>query len=118
MHRATVTSGGKTQNARLVVAKDAIGLRLPQTIAAGHATLVVEYDASFERQNEEGLIKVREQDDWYIATNFEPHYARRVVPCIDELRAKAPWKLTLEVPVGMAAFGNAPRSRKRRCQVS
>jgi alanyl aminopeptidase len=108
VHRATVTSAGKTVTARIVVAKDAIGLRVPQTIPAGRASLVVEYDASFERQSEEGLMKIREQEDWYIATNFEPHYARRVVPCIDELRAKAPWKLTLEVPIGLAAFGNAP----------
>ena len=95
VHRATVTSAGKTLTARIIIAKDAIGLRLPQTISAGRASLVVEYDGSFERQSEEGLMKIREQDDWYIATNFEPHYARRVVPCIDELRAKAPWKLTL-----------------------
>jgi alanyl aminopeptidase len=108
VHRATITSAGKTLTARVIVAKDAIGLRLPQTIAPGRANVVLEYDASFERQAQQGLMKIREQDDWYIATDFEPSSARRVVPCIDELRAKAPWKLTLEVPVGMAAFGNAP----------
>jgi alanyl aminopeptidase len=108
VHRASVTLGGKTQTARVIVGKDVIGLRLPQSIPAGRASVVVEYDGSFERQVQQGLMKIREQDDWYIATDFEPSSARRVVPCIDELGAKAPWKLTLEVPVGMAAFGNAP----------
>jgi alanyl aminopeptidase len=108
IHRATITVAGKTLPARLIPSAEAVGLKFAQTIPAGHAQVVVEYDGSFERQSQLGLMKIKEQDDWYLATNFEPHYARRVVPSFDELRAKAPWKLTLEVPIGLAAFANSP----------
>jgi alanyl aminopeptidase len=108
VHRATITVKGRTQIARVIVAKDLIGVRAPQNFATGHATLTLEYDASFERQSQDGLIKIHDQDDWYIATNLESSFARRVVPCFDEVRAKTPWKLTLEVPIGMAAFANQP----------
>ncbi len=108
VHRATVTVNGRSQPARILNARDLIGLRLPQNFATGRVTLTLEFDASFERQSQDGLIKVHDQDDWYIATNLESSFARRVVPCFDEVHAKTPWKLTLEVPIGMAAFANQP----------
>jgi cytosol alanyl aminopeptidase len=109
VHRAFLTIGSRNIAAKVLMTKEAIGLRFPQAIPAGHATIVVEYDASFERQSQNGLIKIKEQDAWFIASNFEPDYARQMVPSFDELRAKATWRVTLDVPVGVGAFSNAPQ---------
>jgi len=109
VHRAFVTVGNRNFPAKVLVTKQAIGLRFAQAVQPGRATIVVEYDASFERQSQFGLIKIKEQDSWYIASNFEPDYARQMVPSFDELRAKASWRVTLDVPVAMGAFSNSPQ---------
>jgi alanyl aminopeptidase len=108
VHRAFATVGKHTLSAKVLTSKQAIGLRFAQALPPGHATVVVEYDAAFERQGQNGLIKIKEQDAWYIASNFEPDYARQMVPSFDELRAKASWRVTLDVPAALGAFSNAP----------
>jgi len=46
--------------------------------------------------------------DIVLATQFEPHYARNVFPCIDEPEAKATFELTLVTPSELTAIANMP----------
>ena len=56
----------------------------------------------------QGVFRQHEGDDWYLFTEFEPLDARRAFPSFDQPDAKIPWTVTLHVPDGDNAFGNAP----------
>ena len=48
-----------------------------------------------------GLFHEKENDKWYVATQLEAIYARRVFPCYDEPSFKTPWQITLHIPRGV-----------------
>jgi aminopeptidase N len=75
-------------------------------IPAGRATLVFDYDGSFQKTSS-GLFHVKVGDDWYAWTHLEPNDARRVFPSFDEPRFKAPLTLSIKTPKGDLAIGNA-----------
>src|SRR6185503_5890535 len=52
--------------------------------------------------------------NWYVLTQFEPDFARRVFPCFDEPDRKVPWQLTLDVPDSVVAVSNAPIENETR----
>lgn len=56
------------------------------------------YPCFFGEKNEKQLI----------ATQFESHHAREVLPCIDEPEAKATFDLTLVTPAGEEVIANTP----------
>ena len=51
---------------------------------------------------------MKEGDQWYVYSQFEPTDARRAFPCFDEPRFKVPWQLTLHVPKDDVALANSP----------
>jgi alanyl aminopeptidase len=105
--RATVAQG----SAPVPVATELLphgGLRvaLPPGLVPGPIRLMLVFEAHLE-DVPEGLYRVREGDDAYVYTQFEPLSARRCFPCFDEPGFKAPFRVRLRVPADCTALANA-----------
>lgn len=85
-----------------------VGLRPAQPLAPGRVTVHVEYRGELSARDNVGAFRVQEAGEWYVYTQLESIFARRVFPCFDEPGFKTPWQLTLEVPVGDIAVANTP----------
>ncbi|WP_394828566.1 M1 family metallopeptidase [Pendulispora albinea] len=88
--------------------EDFVGIQVAQPLAAGKATLVLDYSGELSRKNSHGLFKQKEGDQWYVFTHFESMDARRAFPCFDEPGFKTPWKIRLKVKRDQQAFANTP----------
>jgi len=73
----------------------------------GEVELDIRYEADFDA-NLAGLFKVEEQGEAYALAKSESIQARRYLPGYDEPAYKAPFDITLTVPMGMTAVSNAP----------
>jgi alanyl aminopeptidase len=107
--RGTLTTGGKALPLRFEKddTRGAARVVLPERVAAGKATLVIEYSAAFN-QHLVGLYRVKAGDRWYAFTQFEAIDARRAFPCFDEPAFKIPWEVVLTVPRDAVAVSNMP----------
>ncbi|MEO6775941.1 MAG: M1 family aminopeptidase [Kofleriaceae bacterium] len=61
--------------------------------------------------DEEGLFRQRAGDRWYLFSQGESEFARRITPCFDEPRWKTPWRVTVVAPKGDVVAGNMPIAR-------
>ena len=62
--------------------------------------------------DQEGLFRQRAGDHWYLFSQGEAVFARRIAPCFDEPRFKTPWRVTLVVPRGHVALANMPETHR------
>ncbi|WP_240913997.1 M1 family metallopeptidase [Microbulbifer sp. SH-1] len=76
-------------------------------VPAGELTLRIHYNAPFDK-NLAGLFKVEEQGDAYALAKSESIQARRFLPGFDEPGLKATYDISLTIPKGYVAIGNAP----------
>ncbi|CAJ0574944.1 unnamed protein product, partial [Mesorhabditis spiculigera] len=67
------------------------------------------YKGKMRMDGSEGLFVGKHGAQSYASTKFEPHYARRMVPCIDQPDAKAIWKITVIHPKQTRAISNSER---------
>jgi alanyl aminopeptidase len=88
--------------------EDFVGLRAEAPLAAGKANLRIEYRGELSARDTVGAFRMREAGEWYVYTQLESIFARRVFPCFDEPGYKVPWQLTLVVPAGDVAVSNTP----------
>jgi alanyl aminopeptidase len=58
--------------------------------------------------DQEGLFRQREDGRWYLFSQGESVFARRILPCFDEPRFKVPWKVTIVAPKDQIVLANAP----------
>jgi cytosol alanyl aminopeptidase len=61
----------------------------------------------------QGLFRQRARNRWYLYSQAESIFARRIAPCFDEPRWKPAWRVTVVVPRGLVALGNAPVADER-----
>lgn len=80
---------------------------LAKEVAAGKVTLHIKYSAPFDK-NLAGLFKVVEQGESYALAKSESIQARRFLPGFDEPGMKATYDISLTIPKGYVAIGNAP----------
>jgi len=85
-----------------------LSLRPEQPLEAGAWTIAIDYTGALDSHDTAGAFREVYGRAAYAYTQFEPTYARRVFPCIDEPDRKVPWQLTLDVPARLVAVGNAP----------
>jgi peptidase M1-like protein/ERAP1-like protein len=104
----TITSGPP------IVARDrdliALGLGKP---TSGDVTLAFDYTGKVGT-GEEGLFREFTGGRWYLYAQSEAMFARRIVPCFDEPRFKAAWRVTLVVPGGQIALANGALAAEQR----
>jgi len=84
--------------------KDFQGIQFEQPVSSGR--LNIRYNGPIDRKSTTGVFQVKDGDEWYVYTQFEPISARRAFPCFDEPAYKVPWQLTVEIPKGLQAFSN------------
>jgi aminopeptidase N len=98
--------------ARVVPAPDDfVAFLFARDIPAGKARLSIAYHGKIDAERSRGIYQAREggpDGEPYLYTFFESIDARRAFPCFDEPSYKVPWKLSLHVPPGDVALGNAP----------
>jgi puromycin-sensitive aminopeptidase len=84
---------------------EAVTLAFDESIAAGSATLVIEFQGTI-LDKLRGLYRSVKDGERYVATQFEAADARRAFPCFDEPEFKARFALVLVVPAELTAIAN------------
>src|SRR5262245_33148629 len=105
LSEATVRAGGTSWDLEVLPQeKDSgtVGFRSARTIPAGSAVIAIAFTGKIDATETEGIFRQKEGDAWYLFTQFEAIAARKAFPCFDEPDSKVPWRLTLEVPKGLA----------------
>lgn len=109
--RTVLSVGPHPFRARVVsTRRDWVELRFARRVPVGPALLTIEYEGALARGATDGLFKARSGDDWYVYSRFEPIFARRVFPSFDEPNFRAPWTLTLTIPILDVAISNAAQT--------
>lgn len=106
---ATLTTGTEKLDARVIAEpKNYVGFSFSHPVGPGEATLRVAYQGEISRKDSQGIFQRKDDDDWYVYTQFEETAARHAFPCFDEPGYKVPWQLTLHVKKNQKAFSNTP----------
>jgi alanyl aminopeptidase len=107
--RASLLVGGRTLPVAATAAgEEFIGVRLPETVPAGRARLVLEYSGRVSAVETRGLFRQQTGGDWYLFSQFESTAARRAFPGFDEPRWKTPFTVSLTVRREHLAVSNTP----------
>lgn len=103
----TLLGGGRQQTGRVVPGRNgAITLEFDAPVPAGSATLRLAWTGPLS-STPEGLYRVKEGDDWYAFTQFQPLDARAAFPCFDQPEFKTPFRTRLTVKAGQLALSNS-----------
>src|SRR6185436_20130502 len=97
------------------------GFVLPHPVGNARIELVIDYTGRarqltgrVDKEDAQGLFRRHEGRYWYLYSQAESIFARRILPCFDEPRFKPAWRVTAIIPgklVGLAklmALGNGP----------
>lgn len=84
-----------------------IALGFGKQVAAGDITLTLAFTGNTQH-DEEGLFRQQDAGRWYLYSQGESEFARRITPCFDEPRWKTPWKVTVVAPKAHVIAGNMP----------
>ena len=107
--QASLSIGQETVAVKVVsTPKDYLLFEFDRPVGPGEATLHVSYQGEISRKDMQGIFQVKDEDQWYIYSQFENVSARQAYPCFDEPGYKVPWQLTLHVRKDQAALSNAP----------
>lgn len=83
------------------------GSQLPK----GSYQLTINYRAKYQ-EDLSGLYRVKEGEDFYLYTQFEPVDARKMLPCFDEPRFKTPFSFKVIAPKGQTVIANGALNSK------
>jgi alanyl aminopeptidase len=95
------------------------GFALPHPVGGETITLVIDYTGRVSDlsgrtgKDEEGVFRERAGGRWYLYSQSESIFARKIVPCFDEPRWKPAWRVTAIVPRDQVALANAPMIAER-----
>lgn len=103
---ASMVAGGKAVGVKVIDGgKNFAGFQFGSAVS-GAAALTVKYQGKLSRNSSAGLFQLRDGNEWYAYSQFEPTDARRAFPCFDEPGFKVPWQMTLHVRRGDMALSN------------
>jgi aminopeptidase N len=106
---ATITSGGTTQTAKVLIDKEKqmATLTVPKTIPTGSASIHLRYTGILNDRLR-GFYLSKAGGRKYAVTQFEATDARRAFPSFDEPAYKATFDITAVVDKGDTAISNSP----------
>jgi len=84
-----------------------VALSFGTTIQPREVTLKLAFTGA-TLHDEEGLFRQKAGDRWYLFSQGESEFARRITPCFDEPRWKTPWRVTVVAPKDEVVAGNMP----------
>ena len=87
--------------------RDLRALSLDRAVGPGEIVLKLVYNGPIGIDFQ-GLFRQRAGGKWAVFSQAEAGHTRRIVPCFDEPRFKASWRVTLTVPRDQVALANAP----------
>jgi puromycin-sensitive aminopeptidase len=90
---------------------ETVTLKLPRSLPAGDATLVLRWSAKLN-EHLRGFYGVTADDRRYAFTQCEAADARRILPCFDEPSFKARFRVAVTARDGHAVVSNAPVARE------
>ena len=99
--------GGKLEVVKHPTADRMVELRLGKLVAPGDLTLSLAFTGTTQH-DEEGLFRQQDGNRWYLYSQGESEFARRITPCFDEPRWKTPWRVTVVAPKPDVVAGNMP----------
>jgi alanyl aminopeptidase len=111
-HAEARTADGTVALTASTPANGFVALRPARDLAAGELTLAITYTGSVAADDAVGVFAQSVDGAPYLFSQFEPAYARRAFPCIDDPSSKAPWTVTLDVPSELVALSNMPVARE------
>ncbi|MEZ4360719.1 MAG: M1 family metallopeptidase [Kofleriaceae bacterium] len=107
LDRADVLLAGRREPLRqLDAVAPALRLAAARPLPRGRVTVQLAYRGS-TTFDEQGLFRQRVGDRWYLFSQAEAQFARRIAPCFDEPRFKTPWSVSVVAPRDALALGNA-----------
>jgi len=108
-HQVAVTSGGKTQQAKVTPEKEneMVVLAVENQLSSGPATIHITYTGILNNEMRGFYIGKDDQGRKYAATQFEATDARRAYPSFDEPAYKATFDITTVIDKDMAAISNS-----------
>jgi alanyl aminopeptidase len=80
-------------------------------IAPGEVKLHLDYSGPLDEVLR-GVYRVKDDDSWFVFTQFEPSDARRMFPCFDDPIYKTTFDLKITTPRENDAFANTPLASK------
>jgi len=80
--------------------------RFGRVVGPGVVKLSFEYSGTTEG-DQEGLFRQREGGAWYVFSQGESVFTRRITPCFDEPRWKTPWRVSVVTPRKFAVLANS-----------
>jgi alanyl aminopeptidase len=101
---------GELRVVRVPAADRMVALSFGKTLQPREVTLRLAFTGA-TLHDEEGLFRQKDGDRWYLFSQGESEFARRITPCFDEPRWKTPWRVTVVAPKGDVAAGNMPIER-------
>jgi alanyl aminopeptidase len=115
LSRAVLRAGGRDEPVVPVPAgNQLVGFALPRAVGPGTVVLRIDYTGRVTDlsrpagKDEQGMFRERTGGRWYLYSQAESVFARRIAPCFDEPRFKPAWRVTAIVPRDQIALGNAP----------
>ena len=84
-----------------------VALSFGKTLQPREVTLRLAFTGGTQH-DEEGLFRQKAGDRWYLFSQGESEFARRITPCFDEPRWKTPWRVTVVAPKANVVAGNMP----------
>jgi alanyl aminopeptidase len=102
--KATWDGGALTR--ATVPGEQMIAFRFGRVVEPGTVTLHFTFSGD-TNGDQEGLFRQR-ANGWYVYSQGEAVFTRRITPCFDEPRFKTPWRVTLVVPKREVALANMP----------
>src|SRR5262245_47339167 len=114
VREATIKTGGKTVAARTITGHEPfLGFAVERPLSAGKAVLHIAYNGRINSRTSAGIFRNKDDDIWYVYSQFESTDARRAFPCFDEPSFKVPFQVTLHVKRDHRAFSNTPPLSER-----
>ena len=115
---ATITKHDKQGNTEIPITRivhqnklEEVRLHTEQTLYPAGYTITMSFKGKITRPMNgmyPSTFTLNGKEEKLIATQFESHHAREVLPCIDEPEAKATFQLTITTPRGEAIVSNTP----------
>lgn len=83
-----------------------IRIDFEQELPRGRYVLEISYRGNYQ-EDLTGLYRVKDGEDFYLYTQFEPLSARKMLPCFDEPRWKTPFNIKIISEPGLKVIANS-----------